>query len=81
MRNRELNIQIGMRIQNCRICSGKTQEEVAEYLGLSPKSVSNIETGYTMCKPVYLIMLSEYFGVSIDYMLKGCRNDKGVTEI
>lgn len=71
MKNKELNLQIGMRIQESRICNDKTQEEIAEYLGLTSKSVSNIETGYTMCKPVYLIMLSEYLGVSIDYLLKG----------
>lgn len=39
-------------------------------LKLSTTSLANMETGVTSVRDVYLVMLSELYGVSVDYILK-----------
>lgn len=42
----------------------------AKGLKLSTTSLANMETGVTSVRDVYLVMLSELYGVSVDYILK-----------
>lgn len=39
-------IKIGLRIQNCRLKAGLTQEKLAEKVNISQKHLSRIEQGY-----------------------------------
>jgi transcriptional regulator with XRE-family HTH domain len=39
-------------------------------LKMSTSSLANMETGVTSVRDVYLVMLSELYGVSVDYILK-----------
>ena len=57
----------GKRLKELRKQAGKTQEQVAEAVGLEPGTISRIDS---------LLMFSEIYGVSTDYILKG---DKAVT--
>lgn len=52
---------------------GYTRDEVAKMLGVSKNTVKNWEDDIGTCKGIYLLSLSNVFGVSVDYLL-------GVTE-
>ena len=56
--------------------SDKTQKEMCDDLGIPPQKISNWKTGY--CSPNFddLIMLADYFDVSLDYLL-GREDDNG----
>ena len=49
----------GKRLKELRKQAGKTQEQVAEAVGLEPGTIDS------------LLMFSEIYGVSTDYILKG----------
>ena len=51
--------------------TGKTQEQVAEAVGLEPGTISRIERGAKGMSIDSLLMFSEIYGVSTDYILKG----------
>ena len=51
--------------------AGKTQEQVAEAVGLEPGTISRIERGAKGMSIDSLLMFSEIYGVSTDYILKG----------
>lgn len=61
----------GKRLQELRKQMGKTQEEVAEQIGLSTNGISKIERGNKGCSVDTLLEFSEFYGVSVDYILKG----------
>ena len=63
------------RIRDLREDADMTQKEIAEKLGMSQTGYSKYETGENDIPTVILIKLSEFYGVSIDYML-GVVNDK-----
>ncbi len=48
----------------------KTQEKVADDLGLSRRAYSSYETGDREPPKDVLIKLADYFGVSVDYLLE-----------
>lgn len=52
----------------------KTQQEVADYLGISRQAYSNYEAGKREPDYETLLKLGEYFDCSIDYLL-GKKND------
>lgn len=45
------------------------QKEVAEFLGIKRQQYSRYESGETQLPIKYLIALSNYYGVSTDYIL------------
>ena len=49
----------------------ETQEQVAEAVGLEPGTISRIERGAKGMSIDSLLMFSEIYGVSTDYILKG----------
>lgn len=54
-----------------RKAQGLSQEELADRIGVSRQAVSKWETGQSVPDVEKVILLSEYFGVTVDYMLKG----------
>ena len=52
------------------------QREVAEYLGVSQNTYSQYETGVISLTAEILIKLSDYYGVSIDYLLDRTNNPR-----
>jgi transcriptional regulator with XRE-family HTH domain len=58
------------KIQNLRKDKNLSQEELGEKLDVSRQSVSKWESGLAMPEIDKLIMLSEIFGVTTDYLLK-----------
>ena len=65
------NHSVGQTIANLRKKKGLTQIQLAEELYVSDKAVSKWEQDDSCPSIDTLIMLSEYFNVSIDYILKG----------
>jgi len=63
--------KLGNTIAKLRKKSGLTQKELAQKLNVSDKTVSKWENGGGYPEITILPALSEVFGVSVDYMLKG----------
>lgn len=62
---------MGKRIRNCRLQSKLTQENMAEILDISVKHYSEIERGITGLSVEKILFLSDFFCISLDYLLKG----------
>lgn len=62
---------MGLRIKEKRKSLKLTQEAVSEMLDISVKHFSEVERGLTGLSIENLIKLSNIFGVSIDYIVKG----------
>ena len=58
------------KLYELRINRNMSQEELSEALGISRQAISIWETGKALPESDKLILLSEYFGVSIDFLLK-----------
>ncbi len=50
--------------------SGLSQEQLAERLGVSRQAISKWEQGSAVPESDKLVAISDYFGVSLDYLLK-----------
>lgn len=57
------------RFRELRIQRGKTQDEVAKYLGMGRTSVANYESGKNFPFTETFIKLAEFLETSIDYLL------------
>lgn len=49
--------------------SNNTQDDFAEYLGVTPQTIGNYESGRTPIKKDHLIKLSNDFGIRLKYLL------------
>ena len=63
-------MDIGMKIKNARIKANLTQEQVAEFLGVSRQTISNWETEKTYPDIVSVVKMSDLYHVSLDHLLK-----------
>ena len=63
-----------LNLLNARKALHKTQQEVADYLGISRQAYSNYESGKREPDFETLLKLGEYLGCSVDYLL-GNKND------
>lgn len=61
----------GERIRQLRIENGYTQEEVAEAINIDRSFFSRIESGKKGCSVDLLIHFSQFFCVSMDYLVLG----------
>lgn len=65
------NISTGKRIAELRKSKGLTQQELAERLNLSNKTISKWETGAGSPDISNLLILAETLNVSVDELLRG----------
>jgi tetratricopeptide (TPR) repeat protein len=65
-----MGIEIGKQIKNFRIEKGVTQEELANYLGISYQAVSKWENDLTSPDIQLLPLISVYFGITIDKLFE-----------
>lgn len=61
---------ISEKIYKLRKNSGLSQEQLAEQLNVSRQAISKWESGTAVPESEKLITISNYFGVSVDYLLK-----------
>lgn len=63
-------MELSEKIQRLRKARGLSQEELAHEMGVSRQSVSKWESGQSIPDVEKIIALSDFFGVSTDYLLK-----------
>ena len=68
------------RIQQLRKRKGISQEELADRIGVSRQAVSKWESGQTSPDLEKIVLLSDYFEVTTDYLLKGVSPTPAQTE-
>ena len=73
-------MKIGSFLRELRKEKGMTQEQLAEQLNTSNRSVSRWETGSTMPDLSMLIMLSEYYDVDVREIIDGKRKSENMNE-
>lgn len=64
-------MEIASRLQKAREAAGKTQEEAASVLGTSYQRISNWERGVSRIDMDSLIVLCSFYGVSLEWVIKG----------
>lgn len=69
------NKEIGRRIRQCRIELELSIETIANILCISPSYLGIIERGGRSINTKKVAILSDCFGVTIDYLLKGEKED------
>lgn len=62
---------LGERLQALRKSRGLSQEQLAEQAGVSRQAVSKWELGESTPELDKVILLSDFFGVTTDYLIKG----------
>ena len=73
-------IQTGAFLKTLRKVKGITQEQLAEELGVSGRTISRWETGYNMPDISLLLEIAEFFDVSIPELIRGERKSEDMTE-
>lgn len=69
-------VKIGNFLKELRKEKGNTQEEIAEILGISSRSVSRWENGNTMPDLRFLVELADYYNVDIREIIDGERKSE-----
>ena len=73
-------IKVGAFLKDLRREKGITQEQLAEELGVSGRTISRWETGNNMPDIGLLVEIAEYFDVSIPEIIKGERKSEDMKE-
>ena len=73
-------IKVGAFLKDLRKEKGITQEQLAEELGVSGRTISRWETGNNMPDISLLVEIAEYFDVSIPEIIKGERKSEEMKE-
>lgn len=76
----EVTMNLADRIQQLRKSRGISQEELADRIGVSRQAVSKWESGQTSPDLEKIVLLSDYFEVTTDYLLKGVSPTPAQTE-
>ena len=63
--------EIGRRIKKLRKEKGLTQEAFAEAIGMTVSAVSKMEIGNRVPSVDTFVLLSEFFSVTLDYLVLG----------
>lgn len=66
--------EFGNYLYSLRRGAGMTQQELAEKLGVTNRTISKWETGETFPETSQLVPLADLFHVSVDELLRGCGN-------
>ncbi|MEG1662451.1 MAG: helix-turn-helix transcriptional regulator [Clostridia bacterium] len=64
-------MDIGARIKELRLEKKLSQASLAKIINVSQKAVDYWERGVNEPKASYIVLLSTFFDVSTDYLLKG----------
>ncbi|MGN8969208.1 helix-turn-helix domain-containing protein [Intestinimonas sp. HCP28S3_D6] len=59
----------GQRLRGLRKQSGETQQELAEFLGIKPNQIGEMENGRKASTYSKLAQLCEHYNVTADYLL------------
>lgn len=73
-------VKMGLRIAQRRKALHWTQEQLAEKIGVSLQTISNIELGKKAVRPENLANICRILDVSADYILYGKRNEQQISD-
>ena len=73
-------VNMGLRIAQRRKELHWTQEQLAEKIGVSLQTISNIELGKKAVRPENLANLCMHLDISSDYILYGKRNEQQISD-
>ena len=79
-----MEMTMGMRIRECRVKMGMTQEELAEQICCKKSLISQYENDKVDIKGSVIVELAEYLGTTTGYLLNGemgCDLDEGEKEM
>lgn len=80
-KRKDVNVQIGRRIQQSREISGYTQEKLADKIDVSTQYISDLERGIVGTSIPTLIKICNTLCVSSDYILMGKSGQTDVSGI
>lgn len=63
-------MELSEKLYTLRRKKGLSQEQLAQSLGVSRQAISKWESGQSLPESSTLVVISEYFNVSLDYLLK-----------
>ena len=66
---KEINIEIGKNIRNYRERAGYSREKFSEIIGISPRFLADVETGFVGISVKNLKRICEILGISSDRLL------------
>jgi transcriptional regulator with XRE-family HTH domain len=69
-------MSFGNRLYELRKSRNISQEELAELLDVSRQSISKWENDKAYPEMTRLLYMSDYFGVSLDYLMRGVEKDE-----
>ena len=64
----------GKRLRKLRELTGKTQQEVAQAIGISEMTISRLERGVKGASADMIEQLREYYGTTAEYIISGNSN-------
>lgn len=71
MENKTDRKSVGLRIQGLRKRNKETQKDLASVISTTPNSISKLENGEIGLTFDNMILISEHYNVSLDYLCKG----------
>lgn len=71
---KEINVQIGKRLQTTRENNGYTQEDFAEALGVGVEHYRKLESGAYGLQPEKMLVLYERYRIEPTYLISGEKN-------
>ncbi len=71
MENKTDRKSVGLRIQELRKKNNETQKDLAGIINSTPNSISKLENGEMGLTFDNMILISEHYNVSLDYLCKG----------
>ena len=74
-------MNIADRVQNLRKSKGISQEELADKIGVSRQAVSKWESEQSVPDIDKIIIMSDFFDVTTDYILKGIESEKPTSKV
>lgn len=77
---KEINILVGENIRTYRIKAGYSRDKFAELVGITPRFVADIETGFVGISLTTLKGICEVLGISADRILWSNENDLSLEE-
>lgn len=78
MRNKEkkpINVEVGRNIRFYREQAGYSREKFSELIGVSPRFISDVETGFVGISLTSLKRICELLGISSDRLIWGCKEE------
>ena len=68
---KRLQVNVGLRVWQCREQMGMSREQLAERLGISPQYVSDIERGKKCMSMAIFVELGRVFRLDLEYLAYG----------